>query len=395
MALLAHIGNLLRRVERSGTSRLSGFRRRETILVNQLCLVGAIATSFYGLFFTVYGLGRTGPLVVACIFFLAGFIGALALNAHGRTVGARNLAIATAAVELLVTTYAIGNDAGLHLYYFALGGLSSLIHTRVRADVTFALATTAAGLFLFCQFVLDRSVAPLNMDPAALTSLFAISALGTVFLCAYFTYVYRLAMYRAECELAAANRELAELSGSDALTRLANRRRMEEQLHEQWRRLARARLPMSVLMIDVDHFKQFNDRHGHQAGDECLRRMAALAEASVQRATDTVARYGGEEFIAILPETSGADAMLIAEKFRATVEEADMGAPDAIPGTALHITVSVGVSTAVPESALSPETLISSADRALYEAKLKGRNQVVFCPPGGSPRAAGSRAAAD
>lgn len=395
MALLAPIGNLLYRLQRSGTDGQSGFRRRETILVNQLCLVGVIATSFYGLFFTVYGLGRTAPLVLASMFFLAGFIGAFVLNGRGRTIAARNMAIGTATVEVLITTYAIGNNAGFHLYYFALGGLSSLIHTRVRADVTFALATTSAILFLVCQFALDGSIAPIQIAPVALTALFALSALGTVFLCAYFPYVYRLSMYRAECELAAANRELAELSGSDALTRLANRRRMDEKLHEQWRRLARDRLPMSVLMIDADHFKQYNDRHGHQAGDECLRRLATLATSSMQRATDTVARYGGEEFIAILPETSGTDAMLIAERFRATVEQTAMGEADAETPQTLRITVSVGVSTAIPDTGLSPETLISSADRALYEAKLQGRNQVVFCPPGGSPRQTGNTAVAD
>lgn len=166
--------------------------------------------------------------------------------------------------------------------------------------------------------------------------------------------------------------KLERLASSDGLTGLANRRVFDETLEAEWRRAQRAGYAISVLMIDVDHFKRYNDAFGHQHGDQCLRRVASVLAESMSRAGDTVARYGGEEFVVILPATQKPGALEVAERIRAAVEALQMthaGEEDEV------VTVSIGVATS---NAMidSPITLVASADDALYCAKEAGRNRV-------------------
>ena len=156
---------------------------------------------------------------------------------------------------------------------------------------------------------------------------------------------------------------LAELSVTDELTGIPNRRRLMEKLDEEIRRSERTGRPFSLLMLDLDHFKQVNDRHGHQTGDEVLRQCAAILKKSV-RSIDTVARYGGEEFCIILPETSLDAARAVAEKVR----EAIKALPEPVP------TVSIGVSLWQPKQPHGE--LLARADKALYHAKETGRDRV-------------------
>jgi diguanylate cyclase (GGDEF)-like protein len=151
----------------------------------------------------------------------------------------------------------------------------------------------------------------------------------------------------------------------DGLTGIANRRRFDEALDVEWRRGVRSHAPLSLLMIDIDGFKHFNDAHGHQAGDDCLCRVGAILVESLNRAGDLVARYGGEEFAVLLPETDAEHARRVAEILRERV------------AAAAPVTVSVGVSTIVPDLSGAPFVLVSDADAALYEAKRSGRNRVV------------------
>ncbi|MGY2185065.1 diguanylate cyclase [Pseudomonas sp. SDO5591_S426] len=169
-----------------------------------------------------------------------------------------------------------------------------------------------------------------------------------------------------------AEQELAQLAATDALTGVANRRTLDQTLRHEWFRAQRSGKPMSVLMIDADHFKAFNDRHGHQAGDEALRSLAEVIGANVHRPTDLVARYGGEEFSVILAETGHEGARQIAEHIRAQVEQLPLVAPDESP-----MTVSIGISTWNTASDISLEQLLFLADKALYQAKERGRNRVV------------------
>ena len=169
-----------------------------------------------------------------------------------------------------------------------------------------------------------------------------------------------------------AEQELAQLAATDALTGLANRRTLDQVLRHEWFRAQRSGLPLSLLMIDADHFKAFNDRHGHQAGDDALRTVARVISAHVRRPADLVARYGGEEFSVILAETGSQGALRIAEQLRSAVEQLPLRADAESP-----MTVSIGISTWTPQSDLSLEQLLFAADKALYQAKESGRNRVV------------------
>ncbi len=170
------------------------------------------------------------------------------------------------------------------------------------------------------------------------------------------------------------NRDLERLSALDTLTQIANRRRFDAVLRQEWRRAVRDEAPVSLLFCDIDYFKRYNDTYGHQAGDECLVRVAQAMEETLNRPADLVARYGGEEFIALLVDTDTEGARMLAERMRARIEELKLENRDS--GVGPQLTVSLGVATVVPNPTLRPEDLVDLADRALYAAKAGGRNRV-------------------
>ncbi len=170
------------------------------------------------------------------------------------------------------------------------------------------------------------------------------------------------------------NQELQGLADRDGLTGVANRRRGDAYLEQAWARLRREKRPLSVIMLDVDHFKAFNDNYGHQAGDDCLVAVAETINAEMKRPADLVARYGGEEFILILPDTDREGVAQVAEEVRSAVEAL---AIDHVHSSAASVvTVSAGTATMVPQGENSAEQLLREADIALYRAKRMGRNQV-------------------
>ena len=176
-----------------------------------------------------------------------------------------------------------------------------------------------------------------------------------------------------EAALAQANADLLLRAESDGLTGLANRRRFDEQLHAEWQRAMRNRTAIGLLMIDVDHFKSYNDAAGHQAGDACLRAVAQAIGGILRRPGDLAARYGGEEFVVLLPETDSAGSVKIAERMRAALATCAL----AHPGTGGIVTVSIGVADCVPLRHSSHEALLGRADHALYEAKRQGRDRIM------------------
>jgi diguanylate cyclase (GGDEF)-like protein len=161
----------------------------------------------------------------------------------------------------------------------------------------------------------------------------------------------------------------------DGLTQIANRRRFDEYLSQEWRRHIRMQQPLSLLICDVDHFKLYNDRQGHQAGDECLKHVAKALNRCY-RVGDLVARYGGEEFAMVLPQTNRVGAVQVAERVRAAVAAAAL--PHPASPVCNRVTVSIGVAciTPPPHAPSDARALIEQADRQLYQAKHLGRNQV-------------------
>lgn len=185
-----------------------------------------------------------------------------------------------------------------------------------------------------------------------------------------------LALELAKLELESANRELQRLASLDGLTQIANRRCFDKQLQLEWERMSREKEPLSLILCDLDFFKLYNDTYGHQGGDECLKKMAAILKMSAHRGGDVAARYGGEEFAVILPETDLKGAMRVAESIRRKLREA--GIPHAASSVSEFVTASIGVASVLPRVELCIKELIEQADRALYQAKLEGRDR-IFC----------------
>lgn len=172
------------------------------------------------------------------------------------------------------------------------------------------------------------------------------------------------------------NHRLRELSNSDGLLGIANRRHFDARLDEEWRRAQRQGQSLSLLLIDVDHFKRYNDSYGHQAGDRCLQAVARAAQSALRRPGDLLARYGGEELVVILPHTELAGATLVAQAIQRAL--GDLHMPHADSPVADQVTVSIGVATMVPEPQADSAQLLAAADLGLYAAKASGRNRT--CP---------------
>jgi diguanylate cyclase (GGDEF)-like protein len=184
---------------------------------------------------------------------------------------------------------------------------------------------------------------------------------------------------RLENELAEAFFEADAYAAQDYITGLANRRTFDSQLKQEWNRMLREHGTLSMLMIDVDHFKLYNDFYGHMAGDECLRKIGSILARVQRRGGDFVARFGGEKFAVLLPRAYSQGAMALAERIRQSVSDACL---QHSPYQAGIVTISVGVGTLQAEESKDEKLLIERADQALYIAKRAGRNQVAVWTDG-------------
>jgi diguanylate cyclase (GGDEF)-like protein len=181
---------------------------------------------------------------------------------------------------------------------------------------------------------------------------------------------------RAQRALKEANLALERLAGLDGLTQIANRRRFDEVLQEEWKRLSRSKTAIALILLDVDFFKPFNDTYGHQSGDKCLQAIARTMSANAYRPADMAARYGGEEFAVLLPETDAVGARFVAQRIRAAIH--NLKIPHETSEAAPYVTVSLGVACLTAGVDGDASCLIQLADHALYDAKKSGRNRVVL-----------------
>jgi diguanylate cyclase (GGDEF)-like protein len=179
--------------------------------------------------------------------------------------------------------------------------------------------------------------------------------------------------HNAEIALRQANATLRQIASLDGLTGLYNRAAFDDFLEQHWQQHAQDQLQLSLIMIDIDSFKKYNDHYGHVPGDECLRAVANVLKACVQRANDMVARYGGEEFAIVLTDTPEAGSEIVIARVQDAIWQ--LAIPHERSDVAPTLTVSIGISTCIPDADQPAVNLIASADRALYEAKQNGRNQ--------------------
>jgi diguanylate cyclase (GGDEF)-like protein len=179
---------------------------------------------------------------------------------------------------------------------------------------------------------------------------------------------------KTEEELLRLQKELEELSFKDGLTGVANRRMFDSILEIEWDNARRNHQPLSLLMLDIDYFKQYNDQYGHVMGDDCLIQVAQVLSSAATRSRDFIARFGGEEFVMILPETDEKSAQKVAERCRSLISEA--GIPHEQSEISTLLTMSLGVGTIIPASGDEPKTFIEAVDRLLYKAKQNGRDRI-------------------
>lgn len=179
---------------------------------------------------------------------------------------------------------------------------------------------------------------------------------------------------KTEQELERLKRELEELSFKDGLTGIANRRMFDSVFHVEWLNARRNRTPLSVIVTDIDHFKEYNDLYGHLKGDDCLKQVSAILAGGANRARDLLARFGGEEFVFVLPETDARSALRVAQRCQDALQHAALVHEGSPIGP--HVTISMGVGTLIPGTEDQGLTFLEHVDRLLYQAKREGRNRI-------------------
>jgi diguanylate cyclase (GGDEF)-like protein len=214
-----------------------------------------------------------------------------------------------------------------------------------------------AALVFFCKNQVTIDLQSLNLVNAVATQL------GTL-----------IQRKKAEAALRQANQALERLANLDGLTQVANRRRFDEYLMQEWRRSLRYQTPLSLILFDVDYFKAYNDCYGHLRGDECLQQIVQAASQEIKRPTDLLARYGGEEFAVVLPNTTLDGAIIVAQAIQLAVQR--LAVPHTQSQIGQIVTISLGVAS-LSSSTQSTDDLIISADQALYEAKSQGRDRIA------------------
>ncbi|MFZ5476047.1 MAG: diguanylate cyclase [Myxococcota bacterium] len=341
-------------------------------LVNQVALfVALLLLPHVALFFAIGALHNALVQVAA----LAGLGASLLLNHLGRHEAARDATLLVGNALVCVMTIRLGDDSGAEYYAFAavVAPLFFYSNREWRTIAAYVGLTVCASVGAQGWLALRGPVDPL---PAWLQPGFFVACLvgGLLTVFAFVLYFYAESR-RFEDSMKQANLHMQRLAETDALTGVANRRKIEQILVTEWGRAVRAKHPLSVVLVDVDHFKLFNDHYGHPAGDRVLTSLCGAFQAGVRRVYDVVGRYGGEEFLIILPEADAEGAWRVLERVRAEVLA--LGIPHARNEAYGQVTCSYGVaSTAgIPEG--DPFDLVRRADEALYRAKSEGRNRAV------------------
>lgn len=275
---------------------------------------------------------------------------------------------------------------GEHEVLFALNGEKALEVAHQQRPDLILLDAMMPGLDGYAVCAALRSVTSLRDIPIIFVTALsqpedetrALEAGANDFISKPFNLAVVRARVRTQLTVKRQSDALRELTLTDSLTGVANRRNFNETMDKEWRRCARAGLPLALVMADIDHFKLYNDYYGHQGGDDCLQRVSAALRRCAARPTDLLARYGGEEFILLLPGEGAQGAEVVAQRILDEVRE--LALPHASSPAGPYVTLSMGVAAVKPNEQVSPEALIKSADGLLYRAKKSGRDRYCMNP---------------
>jgi len=240
-----------------------------------------------------------------------------------------------------------------------------------RKQLALFIGIARPVMFAMALVVLSAAVAMRHFYTGMASIVFALAVYGLR------STVLQSRYMRSQEALEEAKNRLEEMTLIDSLTSIANRRCFDQRLEQEWSRADRAQTPLSLLLIDIDYFKNLNDTYGHQAGDECLAKVAVALRQTLIRGADLLARYGGEEFAALLPETDSDGANAVALRMQAAVHTLNIGNQTAVGPC---ISISIGLATCEVPRYASPAMLIDTSDRALYQAKQNGRNRIEMLP---------------
>lgn len=295
--------------------------------------------------------------------------------------------------EFLIGTGLIGLLWGAGIWLF-IPPLPPLQHAvilvlifGIASGAFISMVTSPRCYNAFCWPMILSAAATLALDPASRELALILLAFSLIFIFSTFQRMHVVVLRGlqgiAEREqlvrqLEAANLRVTRLSNIDPLTGIANRRRFNDELESSWRGLKRKQQPLALVMIDIDGFKAYNDHYGHPQGDVVLKAVAQLLPTLVKRPDDLAARYGGEEFALILPDTGMPGARKLAGRIHAGL--AKLNIPHAHSPASDRLTVSVGIASRVPNAGTDPKDLLEIADRALYQAKISGRNRTCEAP---------------
>ncbi len=366
------IRNGLERLIGLGTQPQKDPKRNHIIrLINNICLFVILLITPH-MVLTLYFRSILATLVqLAAILALAL---TLYLNSRHHFNLVRIISLLVGNFHIFNMVLILGIDSGVYFYYSAAIIAPLFFYTSKEFKYILFFMPLTIVLAVLVQFLLPDFDPIVHAPKALLTFFFYFSVIGSLIIVFVFVLHFYHESNRFEESLKEANQKLIKLSETDPLTQLPNRRSFKATLDREWGKGIRSKNPLSVIMMDVDYFKMFNDCYGHQEGDRCLARIAGIIPPSTREFVDFPARYGGEEFIVLLSNTNMDDAYAVAERIRKEI--LILAIPHQLNEHDRLVTCSFGVACCVPNDNAQPNDLIHIADQTLYKAKENGRNRV-------------------